>query len=381
MRLRATLGFLAVLAVAASVPIAIYAANNSKARSAGELAALFTWAEHKCDGELVPGVTDALENSRSGHLDAYSAGFLATRAKLEHARKTVGSTTTCDLFVAHYTAAVASRSFGAGLWVPIFPEPAWRLPDSKSAVLSLFPHEGPIIPVPAPERPTRPLWAELQSLGDQPTNDPEYEELMRPHRTSSDLLAEFHALGTAGEPQVGVSRTARELEMAGYFRELGRHFFEDKQQTRRAIDEPPVRQETVVGGVSLKLIPPGGYCTLDRAEDADASLLGDIDDALGRTNNKLLSASADCTQLKEWRRGERPFLSNRAQFQIMKNLENRAPPPGIVRSVCARARSEGDKARPDIALKSQTALEQVMKDVKVNELRPLGAAAEDDATC
>jgi hypothetical protein len=149
----------------------------------------------------------------------------------------------------------------------------------------------------------------------------------------------------------------------------------------KALGEPPAQEDTVVGGVALKLIPPTGYCALDRGVEADASVLDDINDALRRTANKLLSASADCTQLKEWRRGERPFLSNRAQFQIMKSLENRAAPPGIVRSVCARARSEGDKARPVIALKSQAALEHVMKDVKVSEMRPLGAAAEDATTC
>ena len=148
-----------------------------------------------------------------------------------------------------------------------------------------------------------------------------------------------------------------------------------------ALGEPRAHQDTVVGGIALKLIPPIGYCALDRAVDGDASVLDNINDALGRTANKLLSASADCTQLKEWRQGQRPILSNRAQFQTMMSLENSRAPPGIVRSVCARARSEGDKTRPDIALKSQVALEHVMKDVKVNEMRVLGVAAEDATTC
>ena len=107
-------------------------ANNAKARSAGELAALFTWAQKKCfDGHVREGVTDALEAYRALNFEAYNAGFVGGLGKLESVHKAVDRVTACNLFVNPYREVIITRSIGTGLWVPIMPEPAWEASSDR----------------------------------------------------------------------------------------------------------------------------------------------------------------------------------------------------------------------------------------------------------
>ena len=138
--------------------------------------------------------------------------------------------------------------------------------------------------------------------------------------------------------------------------------------------------DVTVGNVILKLPSPAGHCALDRGLDTDADLLEDIHEALRPTKIKLLWATADCTELKDWREGRRRFLGEIAQYQIMASFEAREASSNVVKSACDQLRAQGGRSSADIQLKAQTALEGVIKDVRVNEIRQW-FMAEDAATC
>ena len=139
-------------------------------------------------------------------------------------------------------------------------------------------------------------------------------------------------------------------------------------------------QEVVLGGVTVKLPAPAGHCTLDRKVHAeDANMLDMLDTAFGNTANKLLSATADCTELNDWRQGRRAALDNIAQYQITKI---QAVPPRAIQPLCASMRAQGDKVVPaEVTAKSQAAIDTVSKNYKINETRQLGVLAEEAATC
>ena len=70
-----------------------------------------------------------------------------------------------------------------------------------------------------------------------------------------------------------------------------------------------------------------------------------------------------------------------AQYQIMRSLEATWVSISDIKSICANVRAQSVQATGSVATKSQTVLEAVIEDVKVNEVRPLGVFAEDATTC
>ena len=148
-----------------------------------------------------------------------------------------------------------------------------------------------------------------------------------------------------------------------------------------ALSTNAAAQAVNLGGITLTLPPPAGQCQLDQGVDADADLLKGINEGLGRTANKLLSANAECSELADWRQGRRPRVANMTQYQIVRSLEGTWVSADVIKSICAQVRAQSAQATGSIATKSQTTLEAVIKDVKVNEVLLLGAFAEDATTC
>jgi len=148
-----------------------------------------------------------------------------------------------------------------------------------------------------------------------------------------------------------------------------------------ALSTNAAAQAVNLGGITLTLPPPAGQCQLDQGVDADADLLKGINEGLGRTANKLLSANAECSELADWRQGRKPRVANMTQYQIVRSLEGTWVSADVIKSICAQVRAQSAQATGSIATKSQTTLEAVIKDVKVNEVRLLGAFAEDATTC
>jgi hypothetical protein len=74
--------------------------------------------------------------------------------------------------------------------------------------------------------------------------------------------------------------------------------------------------EGKMGDVTLKLIPPKGFCELDPNERSDKRLIDFLNTTVSKVGNDLLAASADCGELRDWRTGKLPLLQNISQYQV-----------------------------------------------------------------
>lgn len=147
---------------------------------------------------------------------------------------------------------------------------------------------------------------------------------------------------------------------------------------------PAVAGEGVVGGVILKLPPPEGFCDLDPNLPGDSRLLNGINGMLGGTGNRLLAASADCTELTDWRSGQRKLLDNLAQYQTLVSQENNdvtTTGAAIVKAACEQMRGAGEKMVSDMAPGIKARAEAVMKTIEINEQKFLGVVDEEPEIC
>jgi hypothetical protein len=143
-------------------------------------------------------------------------------------------------------------------------------------------------------------------------------------------------------------------------------------------------KQAKLGNVPLNLPPPAGYCELNEAQAKDTAMLTTVGTMLDKSGNRLLAMSAECRQLEDWRSARRPRLANYAQYQTLKAWEDislPATPQQIIKTTCVELRAQGDsmvtKMTPDV----QKRFDEVMKTVKVNEMKFLGVLAEDPNAC
>jgi hypothetical protein len=143
-------------------------------------------------------------------------------------------------------------------------------------------------------------------------------------------------------------------------------------------------KEVNVGAVSLNLLPPTGSCDLDAANASDARMLKAVEGMLGSTNNRLLAMSADCAQLADWRAGKRPLLDNFAQYQTLIAWESGPlpqTPDTIIKTACNDMRAQGDQLLAAVAPGVKARAEEVLKTVKINEMKFLGVVGEEPNAC
>src|SRR5262249_58123784 len=83
-----------------------------------------------------------------------------------------------------------------------------------------------------------------------------------------------------------------------------------------------------IGGVAIKLPAPAGFCELTASQPSDNRVLTTFGGLLEKSGNRLLSVSADCQQLADWRVGKRPFLDDYAQYQAtIASMDQTVPSP------------------------------------------------------
>jgi hypothetical protein len=146
-----------------------------------------------------------------------------------------------------------------------------------------------------------------------------------------------------------------------------------------AVTSSALAAETAFGGVVIQLPPPPGFCELNDADPSDKDMLTVMAGLVSKSGNKLLSMSADCSQLTDWRAQKR-LLDDYTQYQTsIALMEKQSVEP--IRKTCAGLRAQGDKLvvekAPDIKSRIETALEKV----RMNEMRFLGVLAEDTTAC
>ena len=142
-------------------------------------------------------------------------------------------------------------------------------------------------------------------------------------------------------------------------------------------------KDAKIGGVSLNLPAPPGYCELDRAQASDAKGITFIESLVGRHGNRLIEMSAECEQLKEWRSDKRKVLDNYSQYQTIIAYENNAipaRPDDIVRSTCAAMRERGETIAARIQAEAK-ALTNLVDNLKLEEARSLGVLDEEAGVC
>ena len=233
--------------------------TSIRARKAGELDGLFTWAESKCADDLSGVWRTALEQYRDDNPDAYAAGYLAGLRKVEAARRAIGVWDTCERFVKpHY--ALGNRPLWNALWAPEFPDPTGK---QVSATERSVAHDWWARIVPMGSGPSKPVTPTAQPISEDPQfgtdgrcldwshankngyfdeckrrEDAARPRAIRPSAPSGakvgELMDELEALGDPVEEQVapqipvGVSETARAIEAEGLLRQLA-----DEREAKR----------------------------------------------------------------------------------------------------------------------------------------------------
>jgi hypothetical protein len=135
-----------------------------------------------------------------------------------------------------------------------------------------------------------------------------------------------------------------------------------------------------MGSVSVNFPPPAGFCELSNSDPSDKRMLSIIGDLLTKSDNKLLSMTADCKQLADWRSARRKLLDDFAQYQTSLALLDKGPSETIAQT-CTTLREEGNKIvskeTPDIKARVEAAL----KEVKLNQTTFIGVLAEEPRAC
>ena len=137
-----------------------------------------------------------------------------------------------------------------------------------------------------------------------------------------------------------------------------------------------------VGGVSITLPTPTGFCEFSESNASDRRMLTTLRDILSKTGNKLLGMSADCRQLADWRGAKRQLLDDYGQFQTtLGQMEASSGPPEPIKQTCATLRAEGDKILSNQFPEIKSRVESALEKVKMNEAVFIGVLAEDPTAC
>lgn len=138
--------------------------------------------------------------------------------------------------------------------------------------------------------------------------------------------------------------------------------------------------EANIGGVSITLPPPGGFCELGESNESDKRMLTTLAPLLEKSGNKLLAMSADCRQLTEWHTGKRQLLDDYGQYQTQIAGMDK-PPAETVAQTCTTLRNEGNKILANQLPDIKKRVEATMSKIKLNETSFIGVLGEDNDAC
>jgi len=146
---------------------------------------------------------------------------------------------------------------------------------------------------------------------------------------------------------------------------------------------PVLAKDGTIGTTAVVLPPPTGYCELDASQPSDARMLQVVEDMLATGTNRLLAISANCKELVDWRNGRRKLMDNLAQYQTLKAWEDGlpAPPATVVAEVCKAMRARGEQFTANAEQGAKARAEEVIKEVKINEMKFMGVVGEEPNAC
>jgi hypothetical protein len=138
--------------------------------------------------------------------------------------------------------------------------------------------------------------------------------------------------------------------------------------------------EANIGGVSISLPPPGGFCELSSSNASDKHMTEVLGGLLEKSGNKLLVMSADCRQLADWHTGKRKLLDDYGQYQTQIATMDQ-PPSETVAQTCTTLRNEGNKILANQLPDIKKRVEATMSKIKLNQTSFIGVLAEDNDAC
>jgi hypothetical protein len=138
--------------------------------------------------------------------------------------------------------------------------------------------------------------------------------------------------------------------------------------------------QATLGGTSVNLPAPRGFCELSDDNASDHRMLTILGDALAKSGNKLLSQAVDCQQLDDWHSNKRQLIDDYSQYQTPLSTID-GPPSETIKQTCATLRSEGDKIAANQTPDIKARMEAAVKNLKLNENIFLGVLAEDPNAC
>ena len=139
-------------------------------------------------------------------------------------------------------------------------------------------------------------------------------------------------------------------------------------------------EQANIGGASINLPPPAGFCELTQGNESDKRMITTLGPLLEKSGNKLLAMSADCRQLTEWHTGKRLLLDDYAQYQTpIASMDK--PSSETVAQTCTTLRQQGNKILADQLPDIKKRVESTLSKIKLNETSFLGVLAEDNDAC
>lgn len=138
-----------------------------------------------------------------------------------------------------------------------------------------------------------------------------------------------------------------------------------------------------IGGRQVNLVIDPDQCELDRNNPSDKRVYELVERAL-QGQNQLLMSAADCQQLPEWRRGQRPTLDDFTQVQVGLTYINQdltGRETATVQEICAFLRKQGDAFVAGPMVEFRERFNRATGDVKLNETTFIGVVHEDNRAC
>jgi hypothetical protein len=136
-----------------------------------------------------------------------------------------------------------------------------------------------------------------------------------------------------------------------------------------------------VGGVSINLPTPTGFCELSQSNASDKRLLTTIGDLVSKSGNRLLGYSVDCGELAAWHASKRQLLDDYAQYQTPIATMEASGSPESIKQTCATLRAEGEKIASNQFPDMKSRVESAFKKTKLNESIFIGVLAEEPTAC
>jgi len=147
-----------------------------------------------------------------------------------------------------------------------------------------------------------------------------------------------------------------------------------------ALTSSTLAADATIGGVSVHLPAPAGFCDLTHNDPSDKRMLTTVGELLSKSGNKLLGMSADCRQLTDWRGQRRQLLDDFVQYQTPVSAMDK-PVQEPVKQTCATLRIQGDKLTSNQLPDMKSRIESALEKVKLNDMSFMGVLAEDPTAC